>query len=419
MKKFLSIVLLLRAFCTIAAPDTTRVLFIGNSFTYTYDVPTLVKGLADAAGFPMTFVMHAPGGISVGDVDQGTEAHMYNPEVFSLIRAGNWDFVSLQDNQGRFVYGHKHFPDTAVSKVIAGHFKIRDSVRAYNSCAQMLWFAGWAFKDGYPGISPTAQGLIDNIYENYQYLKDTAGGIIAPIGKAWERAIDTLPATDLWGPDGAHESLAGAYVTASVIFTSIFRVNTEAVNFNGGLDSATARTLRRLAYHTVIDSMATTNLATFMPTLNATATLLTATPGYSGYTWYRNGVSIGSGTANTFAISTGGCYQVVGTTPEACEMRSMQQCIDSSSPTGIATMNGEPEIMLYPIPAKDVLEIDIAGNVSLPITATITDATGRVVKRFMLSNLHNAVHVGDMAGGLYVVTLSMGKDMWRGKVMVE
>src|SRR4051812_23526504 len=91
---------ILRSLDVSGASDTTRVLFIGNSFTYVYDVPGLVNGLATAAGLPLKFVMHAPGGISVGDTAQGTSAHMNNPLVYDLIRSDNWDYVSLQDNQG-------------------------------------------------------------------------------------------------------------------------------------------------------------------------------------------------------------------------------------------------------------------------------------------------------------------------------
>lgn len=417
MKKIYIIAFLLHTFHAVAAPDTTRVLFIGNSFTYVYDVPSLVKGFADAAGFPLVFTMHAPGGISVGDVDQGTEAHMRNPEVFDLIRSGGWDFVSLQDNQGRFVRGGGIFPDTAVSKVIEGHFKIRDSMRFYNPCARMLWFAGWAFKDGYPGISPTAQGLIDNIYYNYQYLKDTAGEIIAPIGKAWERSIDTLPAVDLWGPDGAHQSLAGSYVTAAVIFTSIFRVNIENINFTGGLDSATARTIRRLAYHTVVDSIAATNLTTFMPTLSATTSMVTSTTGYANYTWYRNGIEIGSGASNTFAISTGGCYQVVVTNADGCTMRSMQQCVDGEVPSSVTTTVAD-KIRIYPVPARDIINIELSGTIKMPIQLTISDMSGKIVDNIILKEHTTAIPVPDFPDGLYFITINTNSEISRAKMVI-
>jgi hypothetical protein len=310
-----------------AQPDTTRVLFIGNSFTYTYDVPTLVQGLSTAAGYPLKFVMHAPGGISVGDTAQGTSAHMNNPIVFDLIRSDNWDFVSLQDNQGRFIYGNGNFPDTNVSKVIKGHLKIGDSVHLYHPCARMLWFAGWGPENGYLPYAATGKGLIDNIYVDYLALKNIAGEMIAPIGKAWERELDTLPSTDLWGPDQTHESLAGAYLTASVIFTSIYRMNTELVSFDGGLDSATARALRRIAYHTVIDSITPANLSHYIPDINFGSGTITATSGYAQYNWFRDDTLLTTTATNSIPLAGNGCYYVIASSADTCTARSVEKCI--------------------------------------------------------------------------------------------
>ncbi len=397
---FLLVIITSRA---IAQTDTTHVLFIGNSFTYTYNVPDLVQGLATAAGLPLVYEMHAPGGVSVGDVAQDTLAHMNNPSVFGLIRKGNWDFVSLQDNQGRFIYGGGIFPDTNVSKVIRGHLKIRDSVRHYNSCARMLWFAGWGPKNGYGTISTTGAGLIDNIYDNYKYLRDTAHEIISPIGKAWERAAIAVPAADCWGPDLTHESLAGAYLTASVIFTSIYRINTENIMFDGGLDTATARVFRRIAYQTVMDSIAPTNLAAYIPTLAVTATTLTATPGYSHYQWFHNGTAIGSGAANTFAVAASGCYYVIATNSSACSARSAEKCV---GPLSAPALEAAAPLAVYPVPSTSTLNVDYQGN--LPATAIITDAYGRNLKEVLLVSHQQAIPVSGLPEGMYFLTIANG-----------
>lgn len=411
MRIFLFCILAFLSSLTLHAQhDTTRVLFIGNSFTYTYDVPALVKGLATGAGFPLLYTMHAPPGISVGDTDQGTSAHMFNPLVFDLIRRGKWDFVVLQDNQGRFVYGKKKFPSAAVSKVIEGHFKIRDSVAAYNPCAKMLWFAGWAFKDGYPGIAATGKELIDNINENYTYLKDTAGGILSPIGIAWTRAMTLLPAVNLWGPDDAHQSLAGSYLTASVLFTAIFRTNPERINYTGGIDSITAATLRRIAYQTVIDSMTTNNLAAHTPTLSRSGTLLTAQPGFATYQWFANDTLISSGTANTLTATVNGCYQVVVTGSDGCKERSGEQCINTLS-ANATTLSGISNI--YPVPATSILSVGLPESAPLPAYLTITDATGRKMKETTMSTNRTTLSVADLVPGFYFILIQTSEGAYR------
>ncbi len=414
MKRALLLILMLAGVQSFGQVDTTRVLFIGNSFTYMNDVPTLVQGLATAAGYQLKFVMHAPGGISVGDVAQGTSAHMNNPIVFDLIRSDNWDFVTLQDNQGRFIYGNCTFPNTTVSKVIEGHIKIKDSVQYYHPCAHMLWFAGWGPKTGYSGVSTTAEGLIDNIYYNYQCLRDTAGEIIAPIGKAWERERGELPLIDLWGPDQTHESLAGAYLTAAVIFTSIYRINTELVAFDGGLDSASARTLGRIARQTVTDSLITTHLADYLLSLYLGSNKLIATPGYQAYQWFLNDSLIASGGSDSLSLTKNGCYYVVATDTNGCKSRSFQNCIGS---LGVADLGSGSGVKVYPTPASKVLTIDV-GN-QYPAHFTLTDITGKVVKELDLVSLESQLNITDLPSGLYYASVYGRKGVVRVKVIKE
>src|SRR4051812_32486983 len=110
---------------TIAAQDSTRILFIGNSFTYYNNMPLIVKAFADSAALPVVTGMHAPGGVSVGDISQGSMAHMNNPVLYNLIRSKKWDFVVIQDNQGRFVRDSAQFPSSSL--VVEGHLQIMDS----------------------------------------------------------------------------------------------------------------------------------------------------------------------------------------------------------------------------------------------------------------------------------------------------
>jgi hypothetical protein len=85
------------------AQDTVRVLFVGNSFTNFNNLPDVFRQLALGKGKFVITGMHAPDGVSVGDTAQGTLAHMNNPNLFDSIRLNHWDFLVLQDNQGRFI----------------------------------------------------------------------------------------------------------------------------------------------------------------------------------------------------------------------------------------------------------------------------------------------------------------------------
>jgi len=408
MKRLLLSTLILITCIFSYAADTTKVLFIGNSFTATFDVPQMVKGFADAAGQPMLISSHMPGGISVGDVSQGTMAHMNNPIVFDLIRSNDWDYVVLQDNQGRFVDGGGNFPNPTQSQVVAGHIKIRDSMRANNTCSRMLLFSGWAWKDGYPGLGD-GKKLITNIYENYQVLNTTAQEIISPIGSAWLRATTEVPTIDLWGPDGAHQSMEGSYLTGAVIFTSIYRMNTENVLFENGIDPATSRKLRRIAYETVSDSIKPSKLNTFIPTLTYNGTTLTAPTGYTKYEWFKNNTPLGTTTTNTYSTTSSGtdCFQVMTTSSAGCVQRSALVC---KVTTGINNITGSDALTVTPNPAANFITLNPITN-SSAIRYTITSLSGQAVLNGAIGMANQPIDISSLATGSYYITINTNEEI--------
>ncbi len=408
MKRLLLSTLILFTYTFSQAADTTKVLFIGNSFTATFDVPQIVKRFADAAGLPMVIASHMPGGISVADVSQGTMAHMNNPMVFDMIRSNNWDYVVLQDNQGRFVDGGGIFPNPAQSPVIAGHMKIRDSMRANNGCSRMLLFSGWAWKSGYPGLGD-GKKLITNIYENYQVLNTSAQEIISPIGAAWLRAITQVPSIDLWGPDEAHQSMEGSYITAAVIFSSIYRMNTETVMFGNGMDTAITRKLRRIAYETVSDSIKPTKLSSYIPTLTYIGSTLTAPTGFTKYQWFKNNMLLATTTTNTYTITPGStdCYQVMVTNNNGCIQRSALACKPT---TGINNIYDQEQISISPNPANDYIVVNYMKN-NHPFSYSITSLSGSVVMKGTIDSGNTPINIGALTAGTYYISINTTNEI--------
>src|SRR6185295_3078149 len=74
---------------TTPSGDATRVLFIGNSLTYTNDLPSMVEAVASAAG--MTFVTQ-----SIALANYALIDHWNDGVAQGTIRNGNFDFVVLQ-----------------------------------------------------------------------------------------------------------------------------------------------------------------------------------------------------------------------------------------------------------------------------------------------------------------------------------
>jgi len=352
MKKIFTILSLLIAI-TCNAQDSIKVLFIGNSYTYFENMPDLFSNIADSAGYKVKIQMYAPGGVSVGDISQGTQAHMNNPAVYENIRSDKWDYVVLQDNQGRFVLDYGHFPSSSL--VIQGHLQIRDSVLKNNPCAKLVWFAGWGTKNGMPPYGNSGIEMIDRIAANYLFLNDTAHQIIAPIGGAWKRIILTNPAYDLFSPDEMHPSLFGAFLTASVIYTAIFRDNPLYSTANGGLSAAIADSIKLSAWQTLTDSFPATNLQSITPELQWQNSQLT-TGTYQHYYWYQDMQWISAANSNTLNVSQSGHYFLMAENAMGCKLKSVSQHIIIND---ILEHNSNDDVSIYPNPVKTMLNIDI------------------------------------------------------------
>ena len=67
----------------------TRVLFIGNSLTYTNDLPAMVRVMGESAGTPLVTGMVAEPGMSLED-------HWSRGGARAAVASGRWDVVVLQ-----------------------------------------------------------------------------------------------------------------------------------------------------------------------------------------------------------------------------------------------------------------------------------------------------------------------------------
>src|SRR4051812_31473667 len=67
----------------------TGALFVGNSLTYTNDLPGLVRALAAAVGHPLAVA-------SVALPDYSLEDHWNQGDALRAIARGGWSFVVLQ-----------------------------------------------------------------------------------------------------------------------------------------------------------------------------------------------------------------------------------------------------------------------------------------------------------------------------------
>jgi len=183
------------------------VLFIGNSYTETFDLPGMVTMLGDNA----EVVIHTES-LTQRNVDLAY--HLAQPITAEIIAGHAWDVVVLQ--------GHSLGTIDDLDGFIEAGASLVDLVR--QSGAEPLLYETWARKEGHElyatnpntGGSPSAMQQI--IREGYRQLSELTGAPVARVGDAWEQTIADHSAIELFAPDFHHPSLNGVYLSANVFF---------------------------------------------------------------------------------------------------------------------------------------------------------------------------------------------------------
>jgi hypothetical protein len=231
--------------CSVSAAPTcgtgacTRVLFLGNSFTYVNDLPSTFAQLAESAGRPVQVAMVANGGETLAQ-------HAASSDDLNAISSGAWAYVVLQEQSETpaTAVGRDEYTYPAAS-ALAG--------KAEAVGAVPLLFMTWAHKDGWPASGlPTYEAMQQQIDAAYLLIADELKVPVAPVGFTWYMVRHDHPDIDLWQGDGSHPSLAGTYLAACVFYASIFRQSPEGLSFHGGIPDDQASVLQAEANDNVL-----------------------------------------------------------------------------------------------------------------------------------------------------------------------
>ncbi|MCE1165308.1 MAG: T9SS type A sorting domain-containing protein [Bacteroidetes bacterium] len=242
------LLLLYAALCTAqaSASDITRVLFVGNSYTYVNDLPTLFSNLSLSGGRFVVTGMSAPGGYML-------ENHMTNETTLNLIKQGGWDFVVLQEQSQAPTIEHYRYNSMYPSAVFLDSL-IR--INNLHTCFFMTWGrqnGGQQCIDSF--CSPVFTDFFhmqDSLKSAYTEISSRLNAVLCSAGEAWRRARTLQPGIDLWDSDESHPSLKGSYLVACVFYAKLFNASPVGLNYTGGLIPADALFLQQCAAQTVI-----------------------------------------------------------------------------------------------------------------------------------------------------------------------
>ena len=193
-----------------------RVLFIGNSLTYSNDLPLIVEALAKASGKKMQVESVTFGGFSLDD-------HWNQGDALEAIDSQKWDYVILQ-----------HGPSTLASS----RAELRASAKKYNDRIRKAG-ARPALYMVWPELERSA--FFDAVRESYSLAASDIDGVFIPAGEAWRAAWRRDPDAPLYSGDDFHPSVEGSYAAALSIYGMLY--GKDPVNLPGTLKLSNRRTI--------------------------------------------------------------------------------------------------------------------------------------------------------------------------------
>lgn len=175
-----------------ASAVSFKILFLGNSHTSTYDVPSQVRNLLQAGMSGASVVTETRYGGLLNDIAN-------DPAIFRQIQNNRYTHIVLQ---GAAISSSHQYEYSQAGG-------IRLAKAAVASRATTFFFAEWSRRNW------QETEYILNVYRKIQ--KAAPGSKIIPVGKAFDIALNSNPNIDLWASDGNHSNPSGAYLASCVI----------------------------------------------------------------------------------------------------------------------------------------------------------------------------------------------------------
>ena len=180
------------------APGGHHVLFIGNSLTYTNDLPGTVSALARSVNDTIRTMSIALPNFAVIDHALGLS------NALEAIKSQPWEYVILQ--QGPTTTAINRDTLIIATKALDPFVK-----SAGGRTAMMMAWPDAVSPQLFPLVLASSQAAANSV----------EGGVFIPAGEAWRAALEQDATLPLYGPDGYHPAPLGTYLAALVVYEKV------------------------------------------------------------------------------------------------------------------------------------------------------------------------------------------------------
>ena len=306
----------------------TSILFIGNSYTANNDLPDVFKKLA--ADFQRDVFVD-----TVIQRGKNLSFHATQPATFEKIKEKKWDYVVIQAHSSELAQ-----PTSVIeTNTRPALTQIIDSIRAADSCARILFYMTWGYKNGNSKWEPidTYQKMQDWVEKEYLRFSDIYSIPVVPVGKVWSEVRRQSPKLELYHPDLRHPSINGTYLSACTFFTCIFGVSPLNNTFGIEIPQNDKRRIELTASQVVLNNLPKWRWLPRFPEMTTGFDLIlldkelrleNKATNYHYLTWDFGDGRVSEDENPTYSYKIPGVYTVSQVVTNACETKTLQRTIE-------------------------------------------------------------------------------------------
>ena len=396
---------------------TKKVLFLGNSYTYYNDLPSMVNNMATSTGDVLIYDSNTVGGYRFSD-------HAVNTTSLAKINSNTWDYVTLQ-GQSQETSKSESTMQTSVYPYVT---TLCNAIRANNECSQPLFYMTWGRQNGdfnncsnLPWVC-TYEGMDDAIKTTYLYMADANDAEVTPVSAVWRYLRTNNSAMNLYNADESHPSVLGSYVAACAFYTMIYKKDPTFITWNSTISASDALTIKAAVKTIVYDLYATYDftinpaLSDFSEVINGSQVAFTNLSNtFDSVLWnFGNGItSTNENPLYTYPLT--GTYTVSLTTTKCGKSHTFTKTINITTlaVSPFATQN----LMVFPNPVLNKLRVQFQEKYK-DIQIIIADASGRTIIKHNAHQLNIIdVDVSYLQSGSYTLSITADSIEHKFKIL--
>lgn len=207
------LVLLLTCFSCSEPQKTTRILFVGNSYTYRNNMPKLFEKIAESKGDQ----------VEVSHVTRGKYTfylHAKRKKLYRALTKEKWDVIILQGSSRDMLRDSTRFR----KKTYPALDKMIGMIQRNQKDAQVYFYMTWPYRKGDPKTErfSNPDSMLQAVASGYDNLRTRYKIPIIPVGKVWRSYVIKYPESNLYLKDNSHPTYEGSYLVACTMYSAIY-----------------------------------------------------------------------------------------------------------------------------------------------------------------------------------------------------